>query len=479
MSSPKGYSSQEKDDRLSAQFSTIEPVRQLQNGLSVLAHQFMRSVTTDAVEANSTTSVIVATSHSALKGDVIRFTSGTFSGREIKVWDVSTNSITLAETLASAPALGVSFEILRHKYPIVDASGNVSVSGTFTEVATAADGGALPALTKVVSGYDGSAVQVLKTNATGELQVGVVSSTLPTGAATESTLSALNTKVPTQGQALMAASVPVVIASNQSAVPASQSGTWNITNVSGTVSLPTGAATETTLAALNAKVTAVNTGAVTVSSSALPTGAATETTLSSLNGKVTACNTGAVTISSSALPTGAATESTLSTLNGKVTACNTGAVTISSSALPTGAATETTLAAASAKLPATLGQKAMASSLAVTIASDQSAVYTKDFGLGSSGIARIDYASTSVSTAAYTQVIASTAAEADVVEIFDSSGQVLVLATGAAGSEADKFYIFPGGNGRVPLLIPAGTRIAIKAIDGNATAGQFLINLYG
>lgn len=37
------------------------------------------------------------------------------------------------------------------------------------------------------------------------------------------------------------------------AVQAAQSGTWNITNISGTVSLPTGASTETTLAALNAK----------------------------------------------------------------------------------------------------------------------------------------------------------------------------------------------------------------------------------
>lgn len=36
-------------------------------------------------------------------------------------------------------------------------------------------------------------------------------------------------------------------------VAATQSGTWNITNVSGTVSLPTGAATETTLAAINTK----------------------------------------------------------------------------------------------------------------------------------------------------------------------------------------------------------------------------------
>lgn len=40
--------------------------------------------------------------------------------------------------------------------------------------------------------------------------------------------------------------------------------------------------TETTLAALNAKVTAVNTGSVTVVSSSLPTGAATESTLANV-----------------------------------------------------------------------------------------------------------------------------------------------------------------------------------------------------
>lgn len=38
------------------------------------------------------------------------------------------------------------------------------------------------------------------------------------------------------------------------AVQAAQSGTWNITNISGTVSLPTGAATESTLSTLNGKI---------------------------------------------------------------------------------------------------------------------------------------------------------------------------------------------------------------------------------
>jgi hypothetical protein len=71
------------------------------------------------------------------------------------------------------------------------------------------------------------------------------------------------------GQDTMANSIPVVIASNQTAVPvsgtvaATQSGTWNINNVSGTVSLPTGAST----------LAAQNTGNASLSSidSKLPT----------------------------------------------------------------------------------------------------------------------------------------------------------------------------------------------------------------
>ena len=49
-------------------------------------------------------------------------------------------------------------------------------------------------------------------------------------------------------------------------------------------------------------------------------------------------------------------------------------VSAASLPLPAGASTETTLSAVSGKLPATLGQKAMAASLAVVIASDQGAV---------------------------------------------------------------------------------------------------------
>lgn len=74
---------------------------------------------------------------------------------------------------------------------------------------------------------------------------------------------------------------------------------------------------------------------------------------------------------------------TLTSIDGKITAVNTGAVVVSSSALPTGASTSalqttgnTSLSSIDGKLvlPATLNQKTMANSLAVVIASDQSAI---------------------------------------------------------------------------------------------------------
>ena len=114
---------------------------------------------------------------------------------------------------------------------------------------------------------------------------------LPTGASTAAnqatmitSLSNIDAGTPAAlGQTTMAASMPVVIASNQTAIPitdnagsitvdgtvaATQSGTWNITNVSGTVSLPTGAATETTLSSILGKYTSATATLSNVSASA-------------------------------------------------------------------------------------------------------------------------------------------------------------------------------------------------------------------
>lgn len=166
------------------------------------------------------------------------------------------------------------------------------------------------------------------------------------------------------GQKAMAASIPVVIASNQSAVPIS--GSVSVSNFPATqpisavsLPLPTGAATETTLSAVNTKLPA----------------ALGQTTMAACLAVVLASDQSAVPISGSvSVSNFPATQP----VSGTVAATQSGTWNINNLSgtvsLPTGAATETTLSAASAKLPATLGQKAMAASLAVVLASDQSAV---------------------------------------------------------------------------------------------------------
>ena len=114
-----------------------------------------------------------------------------------------------------------------------------------------------------------------------------------------------------------------------------------------TLPLPTGASTETTLAALNTKVTAVNTGAVTISV-ALPIGTNTI-------GNVNIIGTVPVSATALPLPTGASTETTLAALNAKVTAVNTGAVTIASGAIPANATFSGTLSASDAVVAAPVG----------------------------------------------------------------------------------------------------------------------------
>ena len=129
--------------------------------------------------------------------------------------------------------------------------------------------------------------------------VTVVSSALPTGAATaanqtsaQTTLNSLDTKTPSLGQKTMAGSRPVVLASDQSAIPTKlQDGTGNaLGSTSGSLNVNvTNAAVP--IQGGNTSAVKVDGSAVTQPISAaalpLPAGASTEVTLSTLNSKVT------------------------------------------------------------------------------------------------------------------------------------------------------------------------------------------------
>jgi hypothetical protein len=291
----------------------------------------------------------------------------------------------------------------------VDSNGRLKVDAALIEAATAADGGALPALTKVTSGYDGTNVQVLKTDATGSLQVDVESSALPTGAATEANqISEINHLAEISGYSLDTSGFTAASATSLSAID---------TKLGGTLTVDGSGATQP------------------VSAAALP------------------------------LPAGASTEAKQDTGN-------------------------TSLGSIDGKLANDYGA---ASGALRTAAQVGNASGVADFGPGAgssqslraviagssvSDKARYDYTSGTVTTGAYTQLDASLAGDCNSIEIFDSSGETLLLATGAAASEVDLLYITPGGNGRIPVRIASGTRLSVKAVSASASAGELVLNCY-
>ena len=71
-----------------------------------------------------------------------------------------------------------------------------------------------------------------------------------------------------------------------------------------------------------------------------------------------------------------------------------------------------------------------------------------------------------VSNAGYTQLIGSTTEDTRSFTWFESSGQPMIVAIGAPGSEVDLFAVPPGGfNGEIPIFIPQGSRVSIKQLN--------------
>lgn len=467
--------------------------------------------------------------------------------------------------------------------PVVLASDQsaVTVTGTVTanNPSVSATGAAVPASATQVAGSDGTNLVAVKVSAAGVVSVdgsgvtqpvSAASLPLPAGASTAANQAteiaslasidsdvdvALSTRASAANQATEIASLSSIDGKLTSPLAVSQSGTWNITNVSGTVSLPTGASTAAKQPALGTAGTAsadvitvqgiasmtalkVDGSAVTQPVSAaslpLPAGASTSAnqateiaSLASIDGKLTAplsvaqsgtwtvqpgntANTtpwlatinqggnsatvsaaGALKVDGSAvtqpvsaaslpLPTGASTEATLSTLNGKVAndfgASSGGVRTASQIGNATGAADFNSGAAGAQTLRTVLATRHESATTPVSVRiSDGSAFNTPaPKGRAYADSARNAYASTNVTTGAWVQIIASTAANINQLHIFDSSGQTIELGTGAAASETRVLIIPPGGfNAVVDLFIASGTRLSLRAISGTASAGEF------
>lgn len=246
---------------------------------------------------------------------------------------------------------------------------------------------------------------------------------LPTGAATESTLSSINTKTPSLGQATMSASVPVVIASNQTVIPISDnSGSLTVDNggtfavqaaQSGTWTVQPGNTANTTpwLATINqggnsATVTASNALKVDGSAVTQPvSGTVSITANSSVNLNQiggNAVNVGNGTAGTGTIRVAIASDNTAFTVNSAQSGTwniNNISGTIS---LPTGAATEASLA----KLTLTQGSTTSGQSgsliqgAVTTAAPTYTTGQTNPLSLTTSGAVRIDLGATSANSTA-------------------------------------------------------------------------------
>jgi len=185
-------------------------------------------------------------------------------------------------------------------------------------------------------------------------------------------------------------------------------------------------------------------------------------------------------------------------------------VDVLTSALPTGAATaalQTTgntvldgieLAASqiNTKTPE-FGQATMGDSVPVVISSNQSAIPVSNFpttvapnvGASDASTLRVtegsrtystgayyDYSTGSVTTGAWTQLIASTAAATNLLCITDQSGQAMEIGVGAAAAEDRVFLLAPGFSGCIPLRIASAARVAVRAVSATANTGAITIS---
>lgn len=92
---------------------------------------------------------------------------------------------------------------------------------------------------------------------------------------------------------------------------------------------------------------------------------------------------------------------------------------------------------------------------------------------------RNDASSTNITTSAWVELVDATTSErSEWMEVYNSTGEILEFGVGASGSEVSQFYIMPGGNGLIPALIDSGQRLVVKAVSGNATSGDLVINFW-
>lgn len=181
--------------------------------------------------------------------DVISMPTTTVTATNLDIRDLTsaTDSIAAVQsgtwTEANSAAIKTAVEIIDNFISgsrglvTEDNSAAIKTAVELIDDAIYTDGTGTPSKAIGVAGTDGTNPQIIKTDASGELQVDVLS--MPTTTVTATDLDVRD------------------LTSVSDSVSAVQSGTWNITNVSGTVSLPTGAATAANQSTANTSLSTI------------------------------------------------------------------------------------------------------------------------------------------------------------------------------------------------------------------------------
>lgn len=202
-------------------------------------------------------------------GNTIGAISNTgFASTQSGYWDIRnlTGTISLptgASTSDNQTSANLILNSIDGKTPALGqalASGSVPVVlpasqlSTLTPPTTVGINGTLPAFTNTptfnLGSLNGASTSANQTTAINSLS-NIVTNTA---------------NIPAQGQALSSASLPVVLPASQIAaltppttIAASQSGTWNVNNINGVISLPTGAATSANQTTANSSLSSIAT----------------------------------------------------------------------------------------------------------------------------------------------------------------------------------------------------------------------------
>lgn len=91
-----------------------------------------------------------------------------------------------------------------------------------------------------------------------------------------------------------------------------------------------------------------------------------------------------------------------------------------------------------------------------------------------------NYTTQNVTTSAWFELISSTAGTIKKIKVDDTSGQVLELGVGAAGSEVHLCFIPRGGiDSGLEVVIQQGARVCVRAVSGVANSGELIMEMLG